>query len=291
MNARESGPRLGRGLAALLGDMAVQTPPAPGAIRQLPLDLLEPNPFQPRATIDLEALQELTESVKARGILQPLLVRPKPADPARYQIVAGERRWRAAGAAGLHEVPVLIRETTDGDAAAAALVENLQRQDLDPIDEARGYARLLDQFGLKPEALGQAVGKSRSHIVNTMRLLMLPEAALDALRRGDISAGHGRALLAHPDPAAGLQDVLARGLSVRQTEALATRAQAVEREPQQEAVSDPDTRALERELMDRLGLRVRIVRSGNGGSLRIAYANLDQLDALIERLTAVGPVV
>jgi ParB family transcriptional regulator, chromosome partitioning protein len=286
MNARETGPRLGRGLAALLGDMAVQAPaPAPGAVRQLPLDMLEPNPFQPRTAIDLEALQELTDSIRVRGILQPLLVRPKPDDPARYQIVAGERRWRAAGAAGLHEVPVLVRETTDGDAAAAALVENLQRQDLDPVDEARGYARLLDQFGLTPEALGQAVGKSRSHVANTLRLLALPEPALDALRGGIITAGHGRALLAHPDPEAGLRDVIARQLSVRQTEALATRAQTVDREPQQ----DPDTRALERTLTERLGLRVRITPSGNGGTVRITYSDLDQLDGLIERLTATGP--
>ena len=287
MNARESGPRLGRGLAALLGDMAVQAPPgAPGAVRQLPLDILEPNPFQPRSAINLEALQELTDSIRARGILQPLLVRPKPDDTAHYQIVAGERRWRAAGAAGLHEVPVLVRETTDGDAAAAALVENLQRQDLDPVDGARGYARLLDQFGLTPEALGQAVGKSRSHIANTMRLLALPEPALDALRSGAITAGHGRALLAHPEPEAGLRDVVARQLSVRQTEALATRAQAVDRTPQ----GDPDTRALERSLTERLGLRVRIFSSGKGGTLRIAYSDLDQLDALIERLTTGGPL-
>lgn len=287
MNARETGPRLGRGLAALLGDMAVQAPaPAPGAVRQLPLDMLEPNPFQPRTAIDLEALQELTDSIRARGILQPLLVRPKPDDPARYQIVAGERRWRAAGAAGLHEVPVLVRETTDGDAAAAALVENLQRQDLDPVDEARGYARLLDQFGLTPEALGQAVGKSRSHIANTMRLLALPNRALDALRAGVITAGHGRALLAHPDPETGLREVVERQLSVRQTEALATRAQTVDRKPQ----ADPDTRQLEHTLTEQLGLRVRIVSSGKGGTVRITYSDLDQLDALIERLTTSGPV-
>lgn len=286
MNARESGPRLGRGLAALLGDMAVQAPPATAAaVRQLPLDLLEPNPFQPRTAIDLEALQELTDSIRTRGILQPLLVRPKPDDPTHYQIVAGERRWRAAGAAGLHEVPVLVRETTDGDAAAAALVENLQRQDLDPVDEARGYARLLDQFGLTPESLGQAVGKSRSLIANTVRLLALPEAALDALRSGVITAGHGRALLAHPDPGAGLREVMARQLSVRQTEALATRAQT-DRTPEE----DPDTRALERSLTERLGLRVRIVSSGKGGTLRIAYSDLLQLDALLERLTAGGPL-
>ena len=287
MNARESGPRLGRGLAALLGDMAVQAPvPAPGSVRQLPLDMLEPNPFQPRTAIDLEALQELTESIRVRGILQPLLVRPKPDDPAHFQIVAGERRWRAAGAAGLHEVPVLVREATDGDAAAAALVENLQRQDLDPVDEARGYGRLLDQFGLTTEALGRAVGKSRSHIANTMRLLALPEAALDALRSGIISAGHGRALLAHPDPEAGLREVVARQLSVRQTEGLATRAQVVD----PVAKEDPDTRALERSLTERLGLRVRIFAGGKGGTLRIAYSDLDQLDALVERLTTGGPL-
>ena len=183
-----------------------------GAVRQVPLDLLEPNPFQPRTTIEPAALDELAQSIRTRGVLQPLLVRPHPSDPGRFQIVAGERRWRAAGAAGLHEVPALVREMADADAAAVALVENLQRQDLNPIDEAEGYDRLLDQFGLTQEALGQAVGKSRSHIANTLRLLNLPPTVKEALRKGEISAGHARALLAHPEPEAALREVIARAV-------------------------------------------------------------------------------
>ena len=290
MNAKGSGPRLGRGLAALLGDMAVQAPAPAGSVRQLPLDLLEPNPFQPRTTIDLEALQELSDSIKARGILQPLLVRPHPTDPARYQIIAGERRWRAAGAAGLHEVPVLVRETADADAAAAALVENLQRQDLNPIDEAQGYARLLDMSGLTQESLGQAVGKSRSHIANTLRLLALPQAVIDALRQGVISAGHARALLAHPEPEAAMQAVVDRQLSVRQTEALASRKPPQPTRPRQAAMRDPDSQALERMLIERLGLRVKISFDGRGGSVLVHYSDLDQLDAIVARLSIGGPI-
>jgi len=290
MNAKESGPRLGRGLAALLGDMAVQAPAPAGAVRQLPLDLLEPNPFQPRTTIDLEALQELSDSIKARGILQPLLVRPHPTDPARYQIIAGERRWRAAGAAGLHEVPVLVRETADADAAAAALVENLQRQDLNPIDEAQGYARLLDQFGLTQEALGHAVGKSRSHIANTLRLLALPQAVIDGLRQGVISAGHARALLAHPEPEAAMKAVVDRQLSVRQTEALASRKPPQTTRTREAFVRDADGQALERMLIERLGLRVKLSFDGRGGSVQVYYSDLDQLDAIVARLSIGGPI-
>ncbi len=290
MSAKETGPRLGRGLAALLGDMAVQAPAPPGSVRQLPLDLLEPNPFQPRTTIDLEALQELADSIKARGILQPLLVRPHPTEQSRFQIIAGERRWRAAGAAGLHEVPVLVRDTADADAAAAALVENLQRQDLDPIDEAQGYARLIHQFGLTQEALGQAVGKSRSHVTNTLRLLALPQPVLDALRQGAITAGHARALLAHPDPEAGLRGVLDRQLSVRQTEALAVRKPPQDAKPRAPSLEDTDRQALERRLIERLGLRVRVGFDGSGGSVQIHYANLDQLDSIVARLTIGGPI-
>ena len=190
-------------------------------VRHVPLDLLEPNPYQPRSSIDPTALEELTQSVRLRGILQPLLVRPHPVTAGRFQIVAGERRWRAAGAAGLHEVPALVHDMTDTEAAAVALVENLQRQDLNPIDEAEGYDRLLTQFAYTQEALGQAVGKSRSHIANTLRLLNLPPRVKEALQKGEISAGHARALLAHPAPEAGLREVIDRQLSVRQTEALA----------------------------------------------------------------------
>jgi ParB family transcriptional regulator, chromosome partitioning protein len=286
MNARrEAGPRLGRGLAALLGDAAVQAPPQGATVRQVPLDLLEPNPFQPRSSIDPAALEELAQSIRLRGILQPLLVRPHPATDGRYQIVAGERRWRAAGAAGLHEVPALVNEMTDTEAAAVALVENLQRQDLNAMDEAEGYARLLTQFEFTQEALGQAIGKSRSHVANTLRLLNLPDGVKEALRKGEISAGHARALLAHPLPDSALREVIDRQLSVRQTEALATRDP-----PAKSATGDDlrrsrglDAAALEHSLSEQLGLVVKVMFNGRRGVIQFHYTDLDQLDNLLSR--------
>jgi ParB family chromosome partitioning protein len=287
MNARrDPGPRLGRGLAALLGEAAVQAPAQGAAIRQVPLDLLEPNPFQPRSSIDPGALEELTQSIRQRGILQPLLVRPHPTVNGRYQIVAGERRWRAAGAAGLHDVPALVHEMSDTEAAAVALVENLQRQDLNPMDEAEGYQRLLNQFQFTQEALGDAVGKSRSHVANTLRLLGLPPEVKAALRQGTISAGHARALLAHPAPQAALRDVIARQLSVRQTEALAAREPRGERTLTDDLLRGrgPDAVALERHLSEQLGLAVRVTFNGRRGSVQFYYEDIDQLDALLARL-------
>jgi ParB family transcriptional regulator, chromosome partitioning protein len=280
---RDASPRLGRGLAALLGDAAVQAPPQGAAVRQVPLDLLEPNPFQPRSSIDPAALEELTQSIRLRGILQPLLVRPHPTTADRYQIVAGERRWRAAGAAGLHEVPALVNEMSDTEAAAVALVENLQRQDLNPIDEAEGYDRLLTQFHFTQEALGQAVGKSRSHISNTLRLLNLPESVKAALRKGEISAGHARALLAHSAPDAGLRDVIDRQLSVRQTEALASR-QPLSAPDDVPGGDGPDIAALERLLSSQLGLTVKVTFNGRRGMIQFHYTDLDQLDHLLRRM-------
>jgi ParB family chromosome partitioning protein len=252
----------------------------------VPLDLLEPNPFQPRTSIDPTALEELTQSIRLRGVLQPLLVRPRPGTADRYQIVAGERRWRAAGAAGLHEVPALVHEMTDTEAAAVALVENLQRQDLNAMDEAEGYDRLMTQFEFTQEALGQAVGKSRSHIANTLRLLNLPLAVKEALRKGEISAGHARALLAHPSPEAALREVIERQLSVRQTEAMATREPPAERTLADELLRGrgPDALALERHLSEQLGLTVKVTFNGKRGVVQFHYTNLDQLDNLLSRL-------
>ncbi len=285
MNAkRDAGPRLGRGLAALLGDSAVQARPAGATVQKLPIDLLEPNPFQPRTVMDPAALDELAQSIRLRGILQPLLVRPHPSDPSRYQIVAGERRWRAASAAGLHQVPALSQEMSDTEAAAVALVENLQRQDLNAIDEAEGYDRLINQFGLTQEALGQAVGKSRSHIANTLRLLNLPHTVKEALRKGEISAGHARALLALPDPESALQDVICKGMSVRQTEALAQREPSADTTGEWDPKHRPDAVALERHLAEQLGLKVRVVFDGKKGVIQFHYSNLDQLDNLLSRL-------
>jgi ParB family transcriptional regulator, chromosome partitioning protein len=283
MNAKDSGPRLGRGLAALLGDVALQAPVPAGSVRQVALDQLDPNPFQPRSTIDPAALDELAQSIRARGILQPLLVRPHPTKPGRFQIIAGERRWRAAGAAGVHEVPTLVREMADTDAAAIALVENLQRQDLSAIDEAEGYERLISQFGLTQESVGQSIGKSRSHVSNMLRLLNLPTPVKEALRNGIISAGHARALLAHPEPETAMRDVVSRQMSVRQTEALAARSQVSGASRPTRPDRNPDVSAIERQMAENLGLRVRISFDGSGGTVQIRYTDLEQLDNLLQK--------
>lgn len=280
-----SSPRLGRGLAALLGDSPAA--PVPGAIIQsISIDTLEPGPFQPRNHMPPVAMAELVESIRARGILQPLLVRRHPGQTDRFQIIAGERRWRAAQQAGLHDVPVLIRDLEDSDAMAAALVENLQRQDLNAIEEAEGYKRLIEEFGLTQEQLGVAVGKSRSHVANSLRLLQLPDSIRAKVQDGTLSAGHARALLAHANPEQAAQMVIDQGLNVRQTEQLVTAKPAAKRQETNKPVAarDPETEALERDLSEKLGLRVHISFDGRGGSVRIDYKSLDQLDSLIALL-------
>jgi ParB family chromosome partitioning protein len=284
MSRKEIGPRLGRGLAALLGE------PPPSALgeaagsRPIPVEFLSPGPFQPRGPIDPASLTELIESVRVRGILQPLLARPDPDAPDRFQIVAGERRWRAAQAAGLHEVPALVRDLSNAEAMAAALVENLQRQDLNAIEEAEGYRRLLDEFGLTQDQLGEAVGKSRSHVANTLRLLNLPQTVQIEVRKGALTAGHARALLAHPDPKTAALAVISRGLNVRQTEALAARRPDTFQPHDRTPRKDPETIALEAELSGRLGLKVEIAFDGKAGSVRIYYRSLDQLDGIVALL-------
>ncbi|HUC16891.1 MAG TPA: ParB/RepB/Spo0J family partition protein [Acetobacteraceae bacterium] len=279
-------PRLGRGLAALMGEVSAAPTEhgsvGSGGVQALPLDAVEPGPFQPRTAMNEAAQAELTESVRARGILQPILVRPHPVDPTRYQIIAGERRWRAAQAAGLTEVPSLVRPLGDADALAAALVENLQRQDLNPIEEAEGYQRLLDEFGLQQDALAEAVGKSRSHVTNTLRLLNLPKSVQADVRSGNLSAGHARLLVNHPDPETVAIAVIARGLNVRQTEALMQRRPVT---APQLAEKDPETAATERLLTERLGLKVSLRFDGKAGVLAIHYRSLDQLDSLVQLLT------
>ena len=284
--------RLGMGLSALIGDIqAADPPPRPGAApgpatgqRTLPIEALEPGPFQPRGPIEESALTELAASIREHGVLQPILVRPKPGAQGQYQIIGGERRWRAAQSARLHEVPVTIRSLGDREAMAAALVENLQRQDLNALEEAEGYSRLLGEFGLTQEMLGKAVGKSRSHVANTLRLLGLPQKVRTLLRDGQLTAGHARALLAADDPEKLASSVVVRGLSVRQTEALVA---AKPREPRAERTPrerDPDTAALERDLTERLGLKVAIRTSGRGGQMTITYRDFDQLDGLVRLL-------
>ncbi len=277
-------PRLGRGLAALMGDMPDKPehtgPAAP--IRTLPVDHLEPGPFQPRTSFNPDSLAELVASIQAQGILQPLLARPHPTQPKHFQIIAGERRWRAAQQAGLHEVPVLVRDLSDADAMAASLVENLQRQDLNAIEEGEGFRRLIEEFGLTQEQLGAAVGKSRSHVANSMRLLQLPAGVRAEVQEGRLSAGHARALLAHANPELAARTVIARGLSVRQTEALCTNK--AEAPATKSRVEDPETEALQRDLSERLGLAVQIAFDGRGGAVTIKYRSLDQLDGLLALL-------
>lgn len=277
--------RLGMGLSALLGDapVAVASTASPSDHqRMLPIEALEPGPFQPRGPMEPEALQELAESIREHGILQPILVRPKPGSSGVWQIIGGERRWRAAQLAKQHEVPVVVRDFDDRTAMAAGLVENLQREDLNPLEEAIGYQRLLDDFGLKQETLGQAVGKSRSHVANTLRLLNLPDKVRALLSSGSLTAGHARALLTADDPVALAEQVVTRGLNVRQTEALAAASPA--RPNAARTVSDPETRALEKDLGERLGLGVAIKRSGKGGKLVLSWRDLDQLEAVLRLL-------
>ncbi len=297
MTKKEPPPsRLGRGLAALLGEappaLGKQNREAATAIHSLPIEALEAGPFQPRRAMQPEALAELAASIRTRGILQPILARPHPQRSGIYQIIAGERRWRAAQQAGLHDVPVHVRHLDDGDAMAAALVENLQREDLDPIEEAEGLQRLIADFGLSHDELAGAIGKSRSHVTNTVRLLQLPATVRKEVQNGALSAGHARALLGHPDPGRAALAVIAQRLTVRQTEALAQQhaasvglAPASTRSKSDGAArKDPEIAALERSLRDRLGLRIQVLFDGRGGSLRIHYDNLDQLDGVLALL-------
>jgi ParB family transcriptional regulator, chromosome partitioning protein len=290
---RPLGRGLGRGLSALLGDAEEPAPKAPP--RSLATELLQPGRFQPRRHFDEESLKALADSVRAQGILQPILVRRHPDNPNTYEILAGERRWRAAQAAQLHEVPVIIRELGDREASEIALVENIQRQDLNPIEEAQGYQRLINEFNHTQEALAQALGKSRSHIANTLRLLNLPDEIQSMIADGRLTAGHARALITARDPLEAAKEVLSQGLSVRQTEGF-IRSQDAERAPRGEAKrgtgsapashKDPNVVALEQELTLGLGLTVTITEAEDkaGGTLSIRYLTLDQLDNVLAKL-------
>ncbi len=287
---------LGRGLSALLGEEAGEGPvsDAPRNPRSVPVELLHPGRYQPRRHFDAESQQALVESIRAQGILQPLLVRRHPEQEGHYEIVAGERRWRAAQAAQLHEVPVLLRELADREALEIALVENVQRQDLNPLEEADGYRRLLDEFHHTQEDLARAVGKSRSHIANLLRLLALPEEVRDLMRDGQLTAGHARALIGLENAAALAHQVVKAGLSVRQVERLA-QAQHKDKERSDGPASlagprDADMAVLERELTQLLGLKVQIMFSGQGGMLSIHYRTLEQLDDVLRRLNNLPPL-
>ncbi len=268
---------LGAGLTSLLGEVGAE---AAAGLTHLPLEHLQPGRFQPRQAFDDTALDELADSIANSGLLQPLLVREIAQD--RYEIVAGERRWRAAQRARLGEVPVLIRDFDDARALELAIVENVQREDLGPIEEARGYQRLLDEFGHTQATVAGLVGKSRPHVANLMRLLTLPASVLDLVQAGHLSAGHARALIGHEGAEALARQVAAKNLSVRQVEALVKNPAATS-EPKPKSA---DIRLLEEELTQDLGLRVEIHTRAKGGELRVRFGSNEQLDALIAKLGA-----
>jgi len=274
---------LGRGLSALLGD---EPRAAPGGVRQVPVERLHPGRFQPRRRFDEESLEALAQSIAAQGVLQPLLVRPHPSIAGEFEILAGERRWRAAQRAQLHEVPVLLREVSDRDALEFALVENVQREDLNALEEAEGYQRLIAEFAYTQDALAQRVGKSRSHVANMLRLLGLPDEVKAMVSDGRISAGHARALLMARDPLALARDVARYGMSVRQVEAATNYRKGAPPEAEAPAPArDPNVKAAEKELQMFLGMKVAIRNiDTTGGDLTIRWRTLDQLQDLIERL-------
>lgn len=274
--------RLGGGLSTLIPDTPVADRDQPAGARAVPVDRLAPGRFQPRRQFGEAALDALAQSIREQGVLQPILVRPRPKKPGHYEIVAGERRWLAAGRAGLAEVPVSVRELDDRTAMEAALAENIQRNALSPIEEAEGYRRLLEEFDCTQERLSTVVGRSRPHIANTLRLLSLPEPVRNLVDDGSLSAGHARALLADPDPVGLSHRIVTDGLSVRRVERLVRERQSGRGGPA--AARDEDVLALEGELADSLGLRVSLTQRGEGGSLTLHYRSLEQLDDLLDRL-------
>ncbi len=283
---------LGRGLSALLGESSAAAADTSARTskgqKTLPIEALAPGTFQPRRAFDKVALEELAQSIRDKGILQPILARPLPEAADKFEIVAGERRWRAAQIAGLHDVPVIIKDFSDKEALEAALVENLQRRDLNPIEEAIGYRRLMADFSHTQELLAQTLGKSRSHVANTLRLLALPDSVKSLLEEGALSAGHARALLASADPEALARRVLAEGLSVRDTETLSQAGPKRAGKPAAKStpgIIDADRAALERDLQSSLGLKVTLKAKGSGGDLILHYGTLDQLDDLLRRLS------
>jgi ParB family chromosome partitioning protein len=274
---------LGRGLSALLGEEDAAPAAATLMVR---IDALRPGRYQPRHRFDDESINALAQSMREKGILQPLLVRHLPGSGDSYEIIAGERRWRAAQAAQLHEVPVLLREIGDREALEIALIENLQRENLSPLEEAAAYQRLMQDFQNTQDAVAEAVGKSRSHVANMMRLLELPESVKQLLDEGKLSAGHGRALLTAMNPEALAREAMRRGLSVRSVERLAKRPAAPAAALHGGMTEkDADTRAVEQTLSAMLGLTVQIERRGRGGKVTIRFQSLEQLDDVLRRLS------
>jgi ParB family chromosome partitioning protein len=280
----ENRPRLGRGLAALLGGANAQPAELARGARQTPIEFLRPNPRNPRKRFDDAELDELAASIKARGVIQPVVVRAISGVTDAYEIIAGERRWRAAQRAGIHEIPVIIVEAGDREALEIAIVENVQRTDLNALEEAAGYAQLGETYGYSHGDIARVVSKSRSHVANTLRLTGLPEHTRGLLAGGRISAGHARALLAVADPDALSDRVVAEGLTVRDIERLGENSGKTARPRRASAPVDTDTRALQDKLGLELGTKVTIRHSGESGEIRIAFKNLDQLDDFCRRL-------
>lgn len=283
---------LGRGLSALLGEIEREAPVAldgatPEGVRMVEVNRLRPLPNQPRKTFDDNALDELAESIKSRGVLQPIVVRD-PDHDGHYEIIAGERRWRAAQRAQIHQVPVIIREFDDVTALEIAIIENVQREQLNAWEEGEAYRRLIDDHGHTQEALGRIVGKSRSHVANLMRLRNLPLPVHDWLTAGGLTMGHARALLGSDDPVGLGRMIVQRGLSVRETERLIKKAKSPARPGGARAGGkggDPDLLALERQLTDMLGLKVKINHQARSGTMTLSYSSLEQLDMICQRLS------
>jgi ParB family transcriptional regulator, chromosome partitioning protein len=286
--------RLGRGLAALIGEIdrpAAVEKQGMNADGKVPIEFLSPNPKNPRRHFGDADLTDLAQSIREHGVVQPVVARPSPTQAGRYEIIAGERRWRAAQRAGLSEIPIIVRDVNDRTALELAIIENVQRTDLNPVEEAMGYQQLIDDHGYTQADLGQVIGKSRSHVANTLRLLKLPDVIRDMLVDGALSAGHARTLVTAQDPAGLAKRIVEDGLSVRQAEALAQMpagAPTVKRQPAAPAQQDADTRALEKLMTDTLGVFVTIEHNERGGVISVAYRTLEQLDELCRRLKQEG---
>jgi ParB family chromosome partitioning protein len=301
MMAEESPSRLGRGLAALIGDDAAfalgdEQAPAPRGVREVPIEFLRPNPFQPRHVFREEELTDLSNSIREQGILQPIVVRPVAGEIDAFEIVAGERRWRAAQKAQLHQVPVLVKELTDAQSLEIAIIENVQRADLNAVEEAAGYDRLMQQFDYTQDKVSKLIGKSRSHVANTMRLLTLPVSVRNLIEDGQLTAGHARPLIGLDRAETLAKEIVARKMSVREAEALARKASTGTSEPRPKSGSsarssekDADTLALERNISEQLGLKVEIHHTGDeGGEVKVTYKSLEQLDEICRRLAGRG---
>jgi ParB family chromosome partitioning protein len=287
MNPQQDRPRgLGRGLSALIGDEAAAVKGEPVAkkdLRSLPVAFLQPGKFQPRMTFDEQPLQELAASIKEKGVLSPILVRP--VGPDRYEIVAGERRWRAAQLAKLHDVPVVVRELPDDQALELAIIENVQRADLNAVEEGAAYEELITKFNRTQEDVAREVGKSRSHVANTIRLLKLPDQVKAWIREGKLTAGHARTLLGEADPVTRARELIEGALTVRQAE----QRSVLKKKPGGKPAKDPNIADLEASISNRLGLKIQIIHKGDkGGEMRISYKSLEQLDELTRRLSKSG---